>query len=549
MKKEQKQSMLLLRSLQLIYNCDKRGFVLKVVYVTLLSLLPLLSLVVLKYVIDGITQYAASGYSLVAIMPYVLLFCGIFLLTRWIHVLNGVNSDILTQRLIDYINHLIQTQSVRLDMAYYDNPEYHDTFHRAQQEAAFRPVRILESFVSTLGALVSLMGVAAMLCSASWWVIAVMVIAVLPAFGVKLYKSNKIFQFRRTTTQLMRRSHYYGSLLSNRTFAQEVRSFGLQEHFRTLYLKIRKSLVDALLKISKRLALFDAFTALIETAAILLIMIILLRPALSGAITIGSFVILFEAFRRGQGFMTSLVSGISELFEHKLFISNLYDFLKLEPKITSPQEPVEFPQKVESVEFRNVSFAYPDMKSLVLDHFCFTAKLGEIAHLQGENGYGKSTALKLLLRLYDPLEGSILINGIDIRKFDLNALRRGVSAIFQDHVRFYFTAKENIEFGDLSNPDDTARMEESLRLSEAKPVIEHLTKGLNTPLGRMFDNGEELSMGQWQRIALARQLYSNSPILVFDEPTAWMDRAAREQFMSHLEEIKSQHLVILIAHI
>lgn len=538
----------LLRALQLIYRCDRRSFVLKVIYTALLSILPLVNLVVLKYLIDGITSYALHQ-SDTSLVYYVGLFCGIFLFTRLITTLDGVNTDILTQKLVDYINNLIQEQSVRLDMAYYDNPEYHDTFHRAQQEAAFRPVRILDNFVSTLGAFISLCGVVAMLVVASWKVIVVMVVAVLPAFVVKLYKSRKIYAFRRDTTQQMRRSHYIGQLLSNRTYAQEVRSFGLQSHLRDRYLALRRDLVGSLFRISRRLAVFDALTAVIETASIFFIILILVRPALTGAITIGSFVVLFEAFRRSQGFMSSLVGGISGLFEHKLFIGNLYEFLRLEPTIVSPQQPVPFPSRVEKVEFSDVTFSYPDMKTPTLSHFNFRATLGEISHLEGENGFGKSTALKLLLRLYDPQQGAILINGTDIRCFDLQQLRRGVGAIFQDHVRFYFTAKENVEFGDLSHRDDIARMEEALAMSEAKPVVDRLSKGIDTPLGRMFDHGEELSMGQWQRLALARQLYSNAPVLVFDEPTAWMDAHARQQFMQHLEELKTDHLIILISHI
>lgn len=550
--RQTKDKFALLRALQLIYRCDRRSFVMKVFYVTLLSLLPLVNLYVLKYMIDGITDMLTQGSatgSLGGMVYYVALFCGIFFLTRLVNVLNTVNNDILTQKLIDYINNLIQNQSVRLDMAYYDNPDYHDTFHRAQQEAAFRPVRILENFVSAFGAAISLVGIVAMLCTTSWKVIVVMVLAVMPAFFVKLYKSRRIYRFRRETTQQARRSQYYGTLLSNRTYAQEVRSFGLQEHFRKLYVDIRHTLVDALFRISKRLAVYDAITALIETAALFFIIVILLRPALAGTITIGSFVMLFEAFRRGQTYMQSLVGGISGLYEHKLFVGNLYEFLALEPNITSPVSPKPFPKEVSSVEYRNVSFAYPNMNTLVLDHFCFTARKGEVARLQGENGYGKTTALKLLLRLYDPAEGSILINGIDIREFDLKELRRGVSAIFQDHVRFYFTAKENVEFGDLSHRDDPERLDMALTVSEAKPVVAHLSKGVDTSLGRMFDHGEELSMGQWQRIALARQLYGNAPILVFDEPTAWMDVQARENFFRHLDQIKRDHVVILIAHI
>ncbi len=541
------------QAFRLIWQCDKRGFVLKLLYTVCNSLLPLLNLYVLKLLVDAITTAVESkpvdamlwGAPLTG---YIAAFCGILLLNRWIGVLNTVNNDVLTQRLTDYINNIIQTQSVRLDMAYYDNPDYHDTFHRAQQEAAFRPIRILENTVTVVGSVAALAGIAAMLLAASWQVVAVMLVAVLPSFAVRLYKSRRIYRFRRETTQDLRRTNYYGQLLTNRIFAKEVRAFGLADHFRRLYVDIRARLVQQLLAISRRLALFDAITAIFETAAMALVIIFLIRPAISGAMTIGSFVMLFEAFRRGQGHLSSLVSGVSGLYEHKLFINNLFEFLNLKPSIVSPQKPLPFPTKVDEVSFDDVTFSYPDMKQPVLSHFSLTARRGEVTLIEGENGRGKTTMLKLMLRLYDPQQGAVRINGIDIRRFDVAELRKGISVIFQDYVQFFFTARQNITFGDIDNADDARRLADAIRLANADTVVDHLGKGLDTQLGRQFAGGEELSMGQWQRIALARQLYSQAQVLLFDEPTAWMDAAARSNFKQTLDNLRPDHIILLVQH-
>ncbi len=541
------------QAFRLIWQCDKRGFILKLLYTVCNSLLPLINLYVLKLLVDAITTAVESkpvdamllGAPLAG---YIAAFCGIMLLNRWIGVLNTVNNDILTQRLTDYINNIIQTQSVRLDMAYYDNPDYHDTFHRAQQEAAFRPIRILENTVTVVGSVVALAGIAAMLLASSWQVVAVMLVAVLPSFAVRLYKSRRIYRFRRETTQDMRRTNYYGQLLTNRIFAKEVRAFGLADHFRRLYVDIRARLVQQLLAISRRLALFDAITAILETAAMALVIIFLIRPAISGAMTIGSFVMLFEAFRRGQGHLSSLVGGVSGLYEHKLFINNLFEFLNLKPSIVSPQKPLQFPTRVDEVSFDDVTFSYPDMKQPVLLHFSLTARRGEVTLIEGENGRGKTTMLKLLLRLYDPQQGSVRINGIDIRRFGVAELRRNLSVIFQDYVQFCFTARENIVFGDIGNADDAQRLAQSIRAAGADAVVDGLGHGLDTPLGRQFDGGEELSMGQWQRIALARQLYSKAQVLLFDEPTAWMDTEARANFRQTLEALRADHVILLVQH-
>ena len=541
----------MLQAFRLIWQCDRKSLLFKVFYTVCTSLLPLANLYILKVLVDSVTNYAGSGFEeFPQMLVYcILAFCGITLLNRLISVLSTVNNDILTQKLIDYINNLIQNQSVRLDLAYYDNPDYHDTFHRAQQEAAFRPIRILENFVSALSALISLAGVGVMLLVSSWQVIVVMVVAVVPTFCVKLYKSRRIYRFRREATQTMRRSNYYGQLLSDRAYAKEVRSFGLADYFRQCYVSIRRKLVSQLLAISRRLAYFDALTAVIEAAALVFVLLFLVRPAVSGALTIGTFVMLFEAFRRGQGYLNSLVSGVSGLYEHKLFINNLFEFLKLEPSITSPANPVAFPERVEEVSFENITFYYPEMKTPTLNAFSMKARKGEVTYLEGENGFGKTTLLKLLLRLYDPQQGSIRINGIDIRQFDLAELRHNISAIFQDYVQFYFTARENITFGEINNADDARRLAEAVRLADAEGVVARLSKGLDTPLGRQFDHGEELSMGQWQRIALARQLFSRAPILLFDEPMAWMDSKARTTFASTLETLRKDHIILLVRHL
>jgi ATP-binding cassette subfamily B protein len=168
--------------------------------------------------------------------------------------------------------------------------------------------------------------------------------------------------------------------------------------------------------------------------------------------------------------------------------------------------------------------------------------------IEGENGFGKTTMLKLLLRLYDPQEGTVRINGIDIRQFDVAELRRNVSAIFQDYVQFYFTVRENVAFGDINSPEDAQRMAEAIRMADAECVVDRLGNGLETQLGRQFQGGEELSMGQWQRVALARQLYSRAQVLVFDEATAWMDVQGRQIFMKTVESLKADHVVILIRH-
>ena len=544
------------QALMLVRRCNRRSFRLRVLYVVLQSVLPLVNLYILKLLVDVVTAAATQSVSPVAIQPLVLLaaMVTVFLLNRIVSALNAVNNDVLGQRLVDYMADIMQRQAARLDMAYYDNPAYYDSLHRAQQEASSRPLVILGNFMSFFGSLLSIAGIVVMLASASWWVIVVMVLAVIPGFAVRLYKARRIYRFRRDNTQLYRRTGYYSSLLSSRAYAAEMRAYNLTDFFRQRFVDSRSRLVGQLLRISRRFGTLDVLSSIIEAVAMFAIVWLLIQQAFAAAISVGTFVMLFEAFRRGQGYLSSLVSSIAALYDNRLFVGNLFDFLDFEPQIVSPANPVPMPGKIEMVEFRDITFRYQDMEHDVLHHYNLTAKVGEVTRIEGENGYGKSTLVKLLLRLYDPQEGTVLINGIDIRSFSLDELRRKVGVMFQDFGRYSLTAEENIAF---SMPADITQAIEqssnqairnSVHLAGADTFIERLPAAYSNMLGRTFDGGAELSMGQWQRLAFARLLYTDAPVMVLDEPVAWIDIAARERFNAVIEQIKHDKIILIISH-
>ena len=522
----------------MVRRCDGGSFRRRVVYVVLQSLLPLLGLYVLKMLVDCVTAGVAGTAPAGAFMPWLLAMCLVSLAGRVVSALNAVNSDVLSQRLVDFMSDVVQRQAARVDLAAYDMPEYHDIFHRAQQESVSRPLQILNSFMSLFGAVISIVGVTAMLLTASWWVVPVMVAAVVPSFLVRLYKARSIYGFRRGNTQLYRRTAYYGSLLTARQSAAEMRAFRLAPTFRRLFVESRHRLSSQLLAISRRLGALDVACAVFEIAAMLVIVWLLAAEAFAGAISVGSFVMLFEAFRRGQGYLSSLVGAVASLYDNKLFAGNLFEFLNLRPAVVSPDEPVAVPTDIRCVEFRDVAFRYPDMDRDVLQGYNLTVRRGELCRIEGRNGYGKSTLVKLLLRLYDPQQGAVLVDGIDIRRFDLAEWRSRVAVLFQDFVRYACTAEENISFGNAAVKPH----------SPLVAFVDSLPYGIKTMLGRVFDDGSELSMGQWQRLALERALQSDAPVMILDEPMAWMDAATRRLFAEQLERAARDRIVIMINH-
>ena len=534
----------------MVRRCDSRSFWLRIIYVLFQSLLPLVNLYLLKLLVDTVTVSVNGGQGIqggsIGIILLLGLFVGVFLLNRFISALSAINSDILGQRLLDYTTSVMQNHAAGLDLGYYDTPAFHDTLHRAQQEASGRPMQIMNSFMALGGAMISLIGIVAILGTSSPWIIPVMVVAVVPAFLVRLHKARSIYNFRRSSTQLYRQTGYYGSVLTTRPFAAELRAFRLASLFRKLFVDRRRILASRLLRISRRRGMLDIMCAFVEAAALLVVVYLLIHQALTAAISIGTFVMLFEAFRRGQTQLTALATSVASLYDNRLFAANLFEFLDLRPHVLAPREPLEMPNSIESVELRDVSFRYPGANREALSHFNLICRRGEITHIEGQNGFGKTTVLRLILRLYDPDAGMVLVNGIDIRRFRPEELRANIGVLFQDFARYAATVRENIEYGvQQGQACDIGDQTKNPLLD----FVNRLPQGYDTPLGLIFDGGQELSMGQWQRLALARALASNSPVLLLDEPLAWMDQPTREVFLRQLDELKKDRIIVLINHI
>lgn len=255
-----------------------------------------------------------------------------------------------------------------------------------------------------------------------------------------------------------------------------------------------------------------------------------------GAITLGSLVMYFQAFQKGQNLMQSMMKGLTSLYHNKLFLNNLFEFLEIKQKIVDPPQPQPMPHLIQkAVVFKNVNFQYPTGTRQILKNISLTIKPGETIAIVGENGAGKTTLVKLLCRLYDCTEGNISIDGTDITNFTTKALREKISVIYQDYVKYDLSALENVWLGNIKNPPDKGLIIKAARQSGADKVINGLPKGYENILGKQFEDGEELSEGQWQRIALARVFYSNAQIIVLDEPTNSIDPLAEYEFFQRLK--------------
>lgn len=531
---------------RLVYEADKKLFTGRLIMIGVQSVLPLAYLYLLKLLIDSISYHQESNYG---IWKFAAIFCTIFILIQIATLLTELTDELLSHKLTDHISSALHKQSVNLDLSYYDNAQYHDTFHRAQQEAGYRPMLVVKNLSGIIQNALSLAGIIAVLFTLSWLIIVILVVAAIPSLVIRLYKSKMMYQWQRSNTNLFRKTHYYSDLLTNRRHAKELRIFNIAEHFQERFNALRNEIVQKITNLLFQRFRLSLGTVLVEGAGLLIIVVLLYEKVKSGLLTVGTFVMFFEAFRRGQGFMQGLVSNLSGLYSNKLFIGNLFEFMKLRPEIANDPEPVPFPNSIkQGIIFENVSFHYPGSEKKVIDNLYLEATPGTVTNIKGKNGAGKTTLIKLLCRLYDCDEGKITIDGTDIRRFDLAELRKNISVIFQDFSQYDLTVHENISLGNVSDMDNHFGIRQAAKDSHAEEIIDDLPLGYDTQLGKQFENGEELSMGQWQRIALGRTLFKDAPIMILDEPTSWLDIEAQEKFYTNLEKIKKNRIVILISH-
>jgi ATP-binding cassette, subfamily B, bacterial len=541
----------LLPALRLIWQSSPQWTVARVFVLSLQGVLPLVSLFLLKLVIDHIavslTAVNKSAAFEHALFLLIVSGCVMLVTSLFASLAELVNAG-QAFRVTDYIQELLFQKSAEIDLAYYENSQYYDTLQRAQQEAPFRPNQILNRIAQVLQNGISLAGILALLLSLYWGLAGVLLVAALPALWVRLKFAKIQYQWQRRRTALERRSMYMAILLAHDQFAKEVRLFNLGDLFRRQGREVRLQLYRENFQLMIRRAIASLGAESFAKILTVLVFVFIAYETIQGRLKIGDLVLYQQALQRGEAALQGVLGGLSGLYEDNLFLTNLYEFLNLKPTISDPAYPKQFPAPVQrGIEVRDVSFQYADTPRHALGGVSLKIQPGETIALVGENGCGKTTLVKLLCRLYEPTQGQILIDGIDIRDFAIADLRQEISVIFQDYAKYYLSARENIWLGNIQSSTD-GDVEDAARRSGAHDVIERLPKGYDTILGKLFEQGEELSIGQWQKIALARAFLRNSQLIILDEPTSAMDPMAEYEVFQRFKELTQNQMAVLISH-
>lgn len=514
------------------------------------GLLPLVSLYLMKLFVDAVTAGIGVGLSAFPDVLMLVILVGITaIIGDFFRSFSGYAIAAQSQILIDFVNDILHAKSIELDLEYYENGKFYNALHRAQQEASYRPGQILNSLVQLTQNAISLMALAGLLISLHWSIAAVLLTAALPGLLVRLIYTSKLYRQQRSWTVKERMAWYFHLMITLESYAKELRLFDLGSLFRQRYRNLRTSVRQEKLALAKRRSIAQFSTQASGTLAVFAACGFIAYQTILGQITLGSLVMYYQGFQRGQGFLRELLASLASLYENSLFLSLLYEFLDLKPKVTHPTHPQSVPHPLEiGLAFEGVSFHYPHSSRSLLEEINLTIPAGETVALVGENGAGKTTLIKLLCRLYDPSSGRITIDGIDLRELHPTDWRREISVVFQDYVRYNLTVRENIGFGHIANLTDDEEIRQAAEKSGASSAIARLPQGYDTTLGTQFDGGEELSVGEWQKVAIARAFLRRAQILILDEPSSALDAQAEYEVFEQFRQLIQGKTAILISH-
>lgn len=540
------------RALSFVWQSSPSLTLGNIVVRVLQGLLPLVVLYLTKLLIDAVTEglkTPTDDSSLTRIIAILAGLAGVAAGSAILSVVAGLISKIQAQVVTDHMYAVLQAKSVEVDLEYYENAQYQDTLHHAQQEAPYRPTAILNDVLQLGQNTISLLSMGAILWWLHWGIIPVLIVTAIPYFLVRLQRSNMFYAWERERIPLERKAWYVNALLTQATAAKEVRLFDLGPRLRDWFQDARSVLRRERISLERRWALKTLAAQIVGVAGVFGVCGFVAVRTFHGLFTVGDLVICFQAVQRASGFLEGFGQSISNLYESKLFLTTLDEFLGIKSRLSTPANPKPFPGSItQGVVFDHVSFRYPHEERVAIRDFTFSIKPGEHVAFVGANGAGKTTLVKLLCRLYDPSEGRILIDGTDLRDYPIADVRAAVSGIYQDFVKFQLSAKENIGLGDRCLNVDDAAVVRAARQSGVHEVIERLPQGYETLLGKLFDGGHELSIGEWQKVALARALLRDSPILILDEPTSAMDAKAEAELFERFHELARGRMAILISH-
>lgn len=511
--------------------------------------IPLLMLLIARKIIDEIVMI--SGHQVEVTSRLWILVGSEFalailsdLLSRAIALLDSLLGDLVANstslKLMDH--------AAQLDMNHFEDSEFYDKLERARRQTLGRTV-LMSQVLSQMQDAISLAGLSAGLILFNPWLILLLLIAVIPAFLGEAHFNEKTYSLVHGQTPERRELDYIRYIGASDETAKEVKIFNLSGFLKSRFAELSTKFYKANKALASKRAMWGGALAAVGSAGYYGAYVFIIIRTVNGSLSLGDLTFLAGSFNQLRTLLQSMLTRFSTIAEGSLYLKDLFDFFELKPEIISPSTPRPFPNPIQhGFLFENVGFKYKHAEKWAIRNLSFSLTAGEKLALVGENGAGKTTLVKLLARLYDPTEGRILLDGYDIKEYDVLELRSGIGVIFQDFVRFQMTAGNNIAVGRIEQKENSSRIEHAASKSLADSVILKLPKGYEQIIGRRFAEGVDLSGGEWQKIALGRAYMRDAQVLILDEPTAALDARAEHEVFVRFSELTKGKTAVLISH-
>ena len=540
---------------RLIWSCDHLLAVLNILLRVIRASLPVMMLYVGKLIIDEIVRISVSASSpavenheMSILLTLVLVELGLAVLSdllgRGIALVDSLLGDLVSHE----ISLRLMKQSARLDLECFEDAEFYDKLERARRQASSR-ILLMSQALTQLQDAITVFFLAAALITFNAWLLLLLAITLIPSFLGETHFNSQSYSLMYGWTQERRELDYLRFAGASEETAKEVKIFGLSDFFGSRYKKLAREYYLVNKNLSIRRAAWGGLLSILGSLGFYTAYVVIIYRTVNGELSLGDLIFLSGSFLRLRSLIELILIRFSNIADSALNLKDLFAFLEMEPKISSKKNALPFPEKIrEGFIFEQVSFRYPQTDQWVLRNISFTLHPGEKLALVGENGAGKTTLVKLLTRLYDPDEGRILLEGHDLRDYDLDGLRDAAGVIFQDYVKYHLTASENIAVGRIDERNNEARIVEAAQRSLADTVIDKLPDGYQQMIGRWFKQGTNLSGGEWQKIAIARAYMRDAQLLILDEPTAALDARAEHEVFRRFVELTYDKCAVLISH-
>lgn len=533
----------ILRSLNLLWQTNKRLAILSFSLQVVQALMPVISLYLIKILIEKVT----AKQPFAELWPVILYFLAAQLLLALAQQWSNYITTIYQMAITDHLSQKVLDKAIKVDYTYYENPDYHDSLHLAQQQSLYRAGGLLNSFNAFITAGCGLLFLLALFISMQSFFAILFIAFSLPLAIIKWYYGIAITRQEQKLAPLEREAGYLHAILTGISFAKETRIFGYGLFFTEKFTAIRRAIRMQKQQLNKKLTWYSLIAESAEIIAMAFIFALLARQTIAGAVSLGLFVIYIQGFQSLQNNAKNFLQAIVQILQQRIFLQNIFSFLDIKAAGNTVAQN-SFPQLEEGLAVNNLSFGYIPGKP-VLKNLSMQCRPGQIVAIVGENGSGKSTLIKLLAKLYQAEAGTVTIDNVSLDDIADETYREKAVFLFQDFEKYFFTIKENIVLG---RPDERRTEEDTQHaasLAGADRFISKLSNGYQTRMGRIFEGSEQLSGGQWQKLALARVFYrTNASLIVLDEPTSALDAQAEFEIFSQLKSLAKDKMIILITH-